>query len=172
LFRRGSLIPVLFLVVILRASKELSRILTAKGARAHTAFARLMIVVLLALPWLSAAGWLGAGVAEQEGLLWQLCALMVTVLGTGLLCVLRRNPEGTVRDGGATLLLVFYLGFLGSFGPMLRCGRDIPAQEGAWLLLIVLLVTKASDIGAYFTGTAIGRHKLIPEVSPGKSVVR
>jgi phosphatidate cytidylyltransferase len=70
----------------------------------------------------------------------------------------------------ATLLMVFYVGFLGSFGLQLRCGRDIPGQEGAWLLLITLLVTKASDIGAYFVGTTMGRHKLIPGISPAKSI--
>ncbi len=170
LLRRGSLVPLLFVAVLLRASYELKRIFVAKGVRAHVAFANVMIVVLLLAPWLSAAGWLGQGVAEQEGLIWQLTALMVTVLGSGLFWVLRKDPEGTVRDVGATMLMVLYLGFLGSFGVMLRCGKDIPAQEGAWLLLIVVLVTKASDIGAYFTGTAIGRHKLIPTVSPGKSV--
>jgi phosphatidate cytidylyltransferase len=38
------------------------------------------------------------------------------------------------------------------------------------LLLVVILVTKSSDIGAYFVGSAMGRHKLIPRVSPGKSI--
>jgi phosphatidate cytidylyltransferase len=174
LLRRGSLIPLFFVIMLLRASRELTRILSNNsvpgGARPHAAFANLMIVFLLLAPWFSAAGWLGDGVAAQEGLIWQLTALMVTVLGTGLLAVLRRDPQGALRDMGATFLLVFYLGFLGSFGLLLRCGRDIPAQEGAWLLLIVILVTKASDIGAYFAGTALGRHKLIPSISPGKTV--
>jgi len=33
----------------------------------------------------------------------------------------------------------------------------------------VLLITKSMDIGAYFTGRSIGRHKLIPWLSPGKT---
>jgi len=170
LLRRGSLIPLLFIVVLLRGAVELDRILRAKDVRPHSAFAYLMIVVLLLAPWFSAAGWLGADVRDQEGLFWQLVALMVTVIGAGVLCVLRGHPRGTVPDMAATLLMVFYVGFLGSFGLQLRCGRDIPGQEGAWLLLITLLVTKASDIGAYFVGTLIGRHKLTPGISPGKTV--
>ena len=170
LLRRGSLIPLLFLVVLLRGSLELNRILLAKGVKPHTVFAGLMVFFLLAAPWWSAAGWLGSGVAQREGLLWQLVGVLVTLLGTGVLTVLRRDPQGTIRDAGATLLTVLYLGFLGGFGIQMRCGVDVPEQEGAWLLLIVLLVTKASDIGAYFTGKAIGRHKLIPSISPGKSV--
>src|ERR1043166_5882991 len=41
---------------------------------------------------------------------------------------------------------------------------------GALLVFLPLLVTWASDIGAYFVGRAIGKHKLIPAVSPGKTV--
>jgi phosphatidate cytidylyltransferase len=37
------------------------------------------------------------------------------------------------------------------------------------VLLTVILLTKACDIGAYFVGSAIGKHKLIPWLSPGKS---
>jgi len=170
LLGRGSLIPLLFVIVLLRGAVELTRILRVKGARPHARFAYLMVLFLLTAPWLSAAGWLGSGVAAQEGLMWQLVGILATLLGVGVLTILRRDPQGTIRDCGATLLIVLYIGFLGGFGIMLRCGKDVPGSEGAWLLLIVLLVTKASDIGAYFTGKAIGRNRLIPSVSPGKSV--
>jgi phosphatidate cytidylyltransferase len=42
--------------------------------------------------------------------------------------------------------------------------------SGALLLMLPLLATWASDIGAYAVGRAVGRHKLIPSVSPGKTV--
>ena len=38
------------------------------------------------------------------------------------------------------------------------------------LLLWVFLVTWATDIGAYFVGRAIGKRKLAPAISPGKTV--
>ena len=170
LLARGSLVPVLLVVVLMRGSFEMTRMLRAKGARPHAGFANVCILFLFLAPWLSAAGWLGDGVTEQEGLVWQVLGVTAALLGTGVLTILARDPQGSVRDLGATMLMVSYLGLLGGFATMLRCGKDVPGNEGAWLLLIVLLVTKVSDIGAYFTGKAIGRHKLIPTISPGKSI--
>jgi len=42
--------------------------------------------------------------------------------------------------------------------------------HGLELLLWVFLVTWSTDIGAYFVGRAIGRRKLAPSISPGKTV--
>ena len=43
------------------------------------------------------------------------------------------------------------------------------AFDGGFCLLFFILVTKCSDIGAYSLGSLIGRHKMIPKVSPGKT---
>jgi phosphatidate cytidylyltransferase len=45
----------------------------------------------------------------------------------------------------------------------------IRVEFGTWVLLGVIGVIKACDIGAYFTGRAIGERKLIPWLSPGKT---
>jgi phosphatidate cytidylyltransferase len=42
-------------------------------------------------------------------------------------------------------------------------------SSGAFLLLWLLAVTKFTDMGAYIVGSMIGRHKMIPHVSPGKT---
>jgi phosphatidate cytidylyltransferase len=89
---------------------------------------------------------------------------------------------------GTTLLGVVYTAGMLSFGYAIRyhdtvAGYDIVAARhltlgplgvrvppGGVLLIFPLIVTWASDIGAYFVGRTIGGRKLIPSVSPGKTV--
>ena len=75
-----------------------------------------------------------------------------------------KRTEGAASAGGAVLLGVAYLGVLPGFYLELR------AMGTAWLVAGVMLVTKACDIGAYFTGRSLGRRKLIAWLSPGKTV--
>ena len=46
---------------------------------------------------------------------------------------------------------------------------DPVGRTGQLLILYLIAVVKASDIGAYFTGRFLGRHKLIPRLSPNKT---
>ncbi len=43
-------------------------------------------------------------------------------------------------------------------------------QDGRWWLMYLIVVTKITDIGAYFVGKLWGRHKLAPFLSPQKTV--
>lgn len=64
----------------------------------------------------------------------------------------------------ASYLPWLYIGFLLSFTRELADGPD-----GARRLILFVLVAKASDIGGWVVGKAIGRHRMIPSVSPGKT---
>lgn len=75
----------------------------------------------------------------------------------------KQNPQGVVAAASGTLLAFVYLGLLGGFLVVMR------KEYSGWLVMGVLLTTKACDIGAYFTGRAIGRNKLIEWLSPGKT---
>ena len=78
-----------------------------------------------------------------------------------------------------TIFGAFYTGGMLSFGygiryheyasaPNPEASRFMPA--GGLLLLLPVLITWASDIGAYAVGRLMGKHKLIPSVSPGKTI--
>lgn len=66
----------------------------------------------------------------------------------------------------ATVFGLYYVCFLGGF--VVRC-RYIPGI-GESAAIYALLIAKGSDICAYFTGKALGKTKLIPNISPGKTV--
>ena len=44
-----------------------------------------------------------------------------------------------------------------------------PPDAGKFFLLYFILITKFSDMGAYVVGSLIGRYKMIPRISPGKT---
>lgn len=64
-----------------------------------------------------------------------------------------------------------------AFAPLVMCGvgmgmvwlRDM-SLTGPWLLIYVLAIAWAADIGAYFIGKQFGRRKLSLVLSPGKSI--
>lgn len=69
---------------------------------------------------------------------------------------------------GVTVLGVMYLAFLGGFLISTRVGFDNILSTK--LLLFFFVVIFGSDSGQYFSGKALGKHKLAPAISPGKTV--
>jgi phosphatidate cytidylyltransferase len=70
------------------------------------------------------------------------------------------------RRLGMSVFGVFYVAGLLIALPLLR--RDL--SDGSWWVIAVFVVTFANDTGAYFAGRALGRHKLAPTISPGKTI--
>jgi phosphatidate cytidylyltransferase len=92
--------------------------------------------------------------------------LLATLVGIISVPLLSRSPlEQSLRDGAMTMFGVLYLGLtLGA----LSMTRLLPLGE--WLIFFLLLVTWASDTGAYVVGTLYGRHRLAPTISPKKTI--
>lgn len=67
-----------------------------------------------------------------------------------------------------TVFGVLYVVFLGGFLVATRMGFD--AILSSKLLLFFFLVNFGSDAGAYFVGKQLGKHKLAPKISPGKTI--
>lgn len=86
------------------------------------------------------------------------------VLASLVVLLIRRPPGTALADGAITIAIPLYAGGLLSFALPLRAlpnGRE-------WLLLAIL-ATFAVDSAAYLVGTAVGRHRVAPAVSPGKT---
>jgi len=106
-------------------------------------------------------------------------AVMLFIAAAGAFTLQLRHPILGLESltGVATNLLGFiYVPFLFNFTArvtfMVHDGTEKPgivSDHGAFLLLWLLAVTKFTDMGAYIVGSMIGRHKMIPHVSPGKT---
>ncbi len=99
--------------------------------------------------------------------------LALAALGTA---VWSRWPGGRpLASASATVTGVLYTGGALAFAPLLRGlpeGRGVDDPwTGALLLIFPLTMTWAGDSGAFFAGKRWGRRRLIPRVSPGKTVV-
>jgi phosphatidate cytidylyltransferase len=77
-----------------------------------------------------------------------------------------REPNGAVMRMAAAVWIVAYLGLLPSFFAQLRW---LPGDRGTWALALAVFVPKCGDIGAYFTGRFLGRHRMTPLLSPKKT---
>ena len=80
----------------------------------------------------------------------------------------RGTDYESVSAAAATLLGAVYVGGLGGTIAALRLAAS--PREGAWQVVLLLVVIVFSDSLAFFVGNAIGRRRLAPAVSPGKSV--
>ncbi|HEY3760986.1 MAG TPA: CDP-archaeol synthase [Verrucomicrobiae bacterium] len=79
--------------------------------------------------------------------------------------VAKTNPAGLTAIA-VTLFGLMYVPWLLNF---IQKINFFPNVEGKYFLLYFVLVTKFSDMGAYLVGSLIGRHKMIPRISPGKT---
>lgn len=101
--------------------------------------------------------------------------LPVAVLGAGLVLfflVHFRDPENALFHVAVEFFGVCYvavpLGFLLTI--LYYPSQAVMGQDGRWWLAYTLVVTKITDVGAYFVGRLWGKHKLAPVLSPKKTV--
>jgi phosphatidate cytidylyltransferase len=90
-------------------------------------------------------------------------AMALTALAV-LVWRMTEPPEGYLKDVTAGLFAAFYVPFLATFVAMM-----LMADDGAWRVLVFLILTVVSDTGAYAVGWRFGKKKLAPRISPGKT---
>jgi phosphatidate cytidylyltransferase len=145
--------PAFYGVIVLAvwiATWELVRAVAGSGLRPP------MIPLLLGGTAMMGMAWYGGAEALLYGLLGTVLAVLVWRLADG--------PAGYQGDLLAGLLIATYAPFLGGFVVLLLAPDDGHLRVLAMLIGVVL-----SDTGGYVFGVFLGRRKLAPSVSPGKS---
>ena len=159
---RGALSALLGILAAL-AAWELGRIAREGGIRPLAAG----VALAAAIPLLVQA-WFEGVFAVPLSLA---ATVLVALLGAA---IWRRGVDGRpLASVAVTVFAALYTGGTLAFAYGLRYHRFTIAAEpatGTALLFFPIVLTWASDIGAYFVGRAVGRRKLIPAVSPGKTV--
>ena len=99
--------------------------------------------------------------------LWLIPLGVIVAMLTLVVRVGRGTPSAAAPAPGTglTILGAFYVGALFPYFALLRNRTD-----GIAVIIFILLLVIASDTGAYFAGSWIGRTKLAPHVSPKKTV--
>jgi phosphatidate cytidylyltransferase len=100
-----------------------------------------------------------------------LTALIAVVLVLFASSIWLRGPTGRPLSSVAiTAFAVLYAGLITYVYPLRYHPYAIGAGAGTALVYLPIVLTWANDVGAYTIGRALGKTKLIPSVSPGKTV--
>lgn len=103
--------------------------------------------------------------AQLGGTTWVLAGILSTVAAALLVFFVSSARQNAVAGFAVTLLGVVWVG--GGLAHFMLV-RDVP-DDGRLLVFTILLTVFADDTAAFFVGRAIGRHRLAPAISPGKS---
>ncbi|MFL5327705.1 MAG: phosphatidate cytidylyltransferase [Gemmataceae bacterium] len=165
--RVGRLAPCLFLFALLLApvgATEFWRMIPAPR-RPSLPFCIIASLALLLVHWFPftpiGRGYDGMALAYSGWTTFLLAAMVESIAAY-------RAPGEALNRMALTVLLVAYLGFLPGYLVELRLSQADPAR-GTAALVLAIFVPKICDIGAYFTGSFIGRHRMTPILSPKKT---
>lgn len=118
---------------------------------------------------LAPAGYIGVILglvgAELGGTQWMLGGLLVTLVLAFALKAISETRQAATTAIGATALGALWIG--GGLGSLILL-RALPVH-GRLVLITVLLAVWAGDTFAYLGGRLLGRHKMAPATSPGKT---
>ena len=98
--------------------------------------------------------------------------LMVIIVFAVLLVELFRNSGSAILNIGSSLLGILYLGLFASTLVFIReyySGNAYEYSEGGYLIISIMASIWICDSAAFFLGSAFGKNKLFPRVSPNKS---
>jgi phosphatidate cytidylyltransferase len=95
--------------------------------------------------------------------------LLITILLLLTIIELFQNKKSAIINLGTTLLGILYFGLFASALLSLREMYQVDYSQGGLLIISIFASIWICDSAAFFGGTALGKHKLLPRVSPNKS---
>jgi phosphatidate cytidylyltransferase len=120
----------------------------------------------VSLLWMSGAWYAEVNPEQGSALKGLLPAVSAWAIFLG--CLFRSDQSKSLEKiAGSFFTLAYIPGLMQFILLMMFLGES--GKDGRSLLLYGILVVKSTDMGAYFTGRAIGKHKLIPKISPAKT---
>lgn len=169
--RGAAYFPCLFAALMLLGALGTRELLNLLPPNARPSAPLVTCGVLLLL----AANWYPVARREFSPDMASPWAMFAVVFVSVLLCAfLVEMNRHTGEPGVATPRLAYatfavaYLGLLPCFFAQIRWLSN-DATTSAVMLTLVIFVPKCNDIGAFFTGTFIGRHRMTPILSPKKT---
>lgn len=96
---------------------------------------------------------------------WELLFIVLALLSLFVLQFSREDNSQAIVGISTTFFGILYVSWFFSF--LIKI-RYLPGGDG--YLAAIILITKSSDIGAYLIGSRFGKRRLIPHISPKKSV--
>lgn len=126
---------------------------------------RLLLPVLLVFSLLEVLSFF---VAARNPLLLGAPLIVFFIAFLSLFALHFKEKEGAIVDLAVSSFGLTYI--VVPMGMMLGILYVSGGQDGRWWLAYLLVLTKITDIGAYFAGNLWGRRKLAPMISPGKTV--
>lgn len=113
-------------------------------------------------------GWLGIANTPARVNDFEVCFLILFVLGLCVRQFVSRSSTAGILAISTTLFGLMYVPWLLNFIQKINFFPGLD-NNGKYYVLYFILVTKFSDTGAYAVGSLIGRHKMVPRISPGKT---
>jgi phosphatidate cytidylyltransferase len=168
----GKSAPILLLFVALvawRGSSELVDLLRTRSFTPNRALVVACSVLVAISSWYGRFPHMPIAIAPDGNTLAQVTlTYSCTVLALFLFATYRyREPGQSMETLGAELLIVSYIGVLLGVATQLRW---VAGSDAGYLVIgSLLVVVKGGDIGAYFFGRFLGRRKMAPHLSPGKT---
>ncbi|MDD4931914.1 MAG: phosphatidate cytidylyltransferase [Methylacidiphilaceae bacterium] len=163
-WRTGEILAVA--VFSVAAQWEFYRMQERKGAVVFKGLGIASGLMVYAILWFCSVARPGA---VQTARLWEEALFVLTVVLLLLRVVL--GSRGTLlplETAGLTLLGVIYIPFLLSFLCRIAIEPNNYADPRV-AVLFVILVTKLGDTGAFVAGSLLGKHRLLPRISPKKT---